>query len=147
VRQHDHGLGDDPVHNAKKTCLSCSEVTELLRFRCPRCSSEMFDASRPGLADPGLIDVMQGRQRISQQHTDHGSRLFMQGLADEALQEFEKAIEANPWNATAHGNIGVILLRRGEPQEALKRFERALESDPHVAGAREMVEKVRDQLH
>jgi tetratricopeptide (TPR) repeat protein len=89
---------------------------------------------------------MQGRQQLSQQHVDQGSRLFQQGLLDEAVREFERAIEVNPWNATAHGNIGVVFLRRGEPREALRWFERALEIDPEVPGAKAMVEQVQRQL-
>jgi tetratricopeptide (TPR) repeat protein len=140
------GIKNDPVLRAMKTCMVCGNVTELLRFRCPQCSSEMFDALRPEHLDWKLVEEANGRQQLSSQHVDHGSRLFMQGLIDEALQEFEKAIEINPFNATAHGNIGVIYLRRGKPKDALRWYERALEIDPEVAGAKEMVERVRAQL-
>lgn len=124
--------------------MQCGEVIELLRFRCPRCSSEMFDVASTG-AEPELVDAALRRQQLSGQHVDQGGRLFQQGLADEALQEFKRSIEANPWNATAHGNIGVIFLRRDQLREALRWFERALEIDPTVPGAREMVERIRSQ--
>jgi Tfp pilus assembly protein PilF len=126
--------------------MQCGEVVELLRFRCPRCSSELFDVAAAGAADPEFVEAMQGRQQLSLQHVDQGGRLFQQGLMDEALQEFQRAIEANPWNATAHGNIGVVFLRRGQPREALKWFERALEIDPQVPGGKEMAEQARRQL-
>ena len=136
---------DRGVLAAKKKCVQCGEVLEMLRFRCPKCSSEMFDVIATG-SDHELVEVMQGRQKLSQQHVDQGGRLFQQGLADEALKEFQQAIEANPWNATAHGNVGVIFLRRGQRREALEWFERALEIDPNVPGVKDMVTQVQRQL-
>jgi Tfp pilus assembly protein PilF len=138
-------MTDDRVLAATKKCAQCGQITELLRFRCPQCSSEMFDTASTG-AGPELVDAMLGRQKLSQQHVDQGGRLFQQGLTDEATEEFHKAIEANPWNATAHGNIGVIYLRQGQPKEAVKWFERALEIDPNVPGGKDMLEAAKRQL-
>jgi tetratricopeptide (TPR) repeat protein len=133
---------DRRVLEAVKTCAGCGKESELLRFRCPHCGSEGFSM----VPDQELVESMHGHQKLSQQHVDHGSRLFQQGLLDEALEEFGKALEANPWNATATGNTGVVFLRKGRPEEALKWFERALEIDPHVPGARQMAETARNQL-
>lgn len=127
---------------ARKKCLQCGEEVELLRFRCPNCGFEMFTLTS---ATPELMELARGRQQISQQHVDQGGRLFQQGLADEALREFQLAIEANPFNATAHGNIGVVFMRRAEPGEAFEWFERALEIDPNVPGGKEMLDEARRQ--
>lgn len=127
---------------AMKSCLKCGKETELLRFRCPHCSSELFMIP----PDQELHEDMLAHQKLSLQHVDQGSRLFKQGLFDQAEQEFSKAIEANPWNATAKGNIGVVLLRQGKPQKALCWFERALEIDPNVPGAKEMAKEARHQM-
>jgi len=131
------------ILNAVKICSHCQNKTELLRFRCPYCSSEIFFMISPNAE---LDDAMHAHQKLSQDHVDRGSRLFMQGMLDEALQEFSKAIEANPWNATAHGNIGVIFLRQGKPKKAHKYFKRALEIDPRVPGGKKMEEEARKQL-
>jgi Tfp pilus assembly protein PilF len=132
---------DDRVLFSRKQCLECGEITDLLRFRCPHCSSESF-----AVLEPELTDEMYGRQKRSQQHVDQGGRLFQQGLVDQALQEFHKAIEANPFNATAHGNIGVIYLRRGQAGKAQEWFEQALEIDPEVPGGRQMLSLAQEQL-
>lgn len=137
-------MDTDPVHYAHKICFTCGKITEFLRFRCPGCNSEMFDVA--SVEDPAMVDRMWALQKRSMQHTDQGAKLFQQGLADEALQEFHKAIETNRWNATAHGNIGIVYLRRGDPREALRWFEMALEIDPEVAGAKKMAETVRRQI-
>lgn len=135
-------MNDEPIDDARKKCMQCGEVVELLRFRCPGCGLEMFDVVS---AAPELVEEMYGRQQRSMQHVDQGGRLFKQGLADEAVDEFERAIEADRWNATAHGNIGVIHLRAGDPAEALRWFERALEIDPRLPGGKEMVDAARHQ--
>jgi Tfp pilus assembly protein PilF len=138
-------MNDDQLLIARKKCGECGENTELLRFRCPRCGSEVFDFVPTG-ADPELVSAMYARQKRSQQHVDRGGRLFQQGMHDEAFQEFQKAVEANPWNATAHGNIGVIFLRRGEPETALHWFKQAIEIDPNVPGGKAMLQKAQHQV-
>lgn len=132
---------------ARKSCSSCGEEIEMLRYRCPRCSSEMF-IFYPwwGVIFPELVEVAQTRQLLASERVDRGSLLFKQGMADEALQEFHQAIKVNPWNATAHANIGLVYFRRGQLKEALRWWERALEIDPHVGGVTEMVERVRREL-
>jgi Tfp pilus assembly protein PilF len=133
---------EDALAAARKKCMQCGAETELLRFRCPSCASEQFTLTS---ASPELWEIARGRQQLSQQNVDEGGRLFQQGMVEQAQQKFHQAIEANPFNAIAHGNIGVIFLRRGEPKEATEWFERALEIDPAVPGGREMLEKARSE--
>ncbi len=113
----------------------------MLRFACPSCGSERF-----AVESEEHQQLMRDRQRRSSQHVDRGGTLFQQGRHDEAEAEFRQAIEINPWNATAHGNIGVIFLRRGEPREAIRWLERALELNPRVPGGRECLEMAKNML-
>jgi tetratricopeptide (TPR) repeat protein len=131
------------VLDAVKICINCKKKIELLRFRCPYCGSEAFST----MPDQELIESMQGYQMLSQQHVDQGARLFKQGFFDQAQKEFLKSIEANPWNATAHGNIGMVLLRKNRPREAIKWFKKALKIDPRVPGGKEMIEEAQNQIH
>ncbi len=89
---------------------------------------------------------MAEHQYAAGQHVDRGSLLFKEGRHDEAEAEFRQAIAANPWNATAHANIGVVMLRRDRLEDAIRWFEKALEIDPQVAGVREMLARKRAEL-
>jgi len=121
-----------------KTCSGCGNEFELLRYACPRCGSM---AAAPPSQE--ALEFMQMRQKRVSGHVDRGSLLFKAGRLDEAEGEFRRAIDANPWNATAYGNLGVVMLHRDQPDDALEWFEKALEIDPAVPGVKEMVSKMR----
>jgi WD40 repeat protein/tetratricopeptide (TPR) repeat protein len=124
-----------------KTCDGCGNEFELLRYACPRCGDS--SATAPSAQAAGF---MWRHQEEASQHVDQGGLLFRQGRYDDAEQEFRTAIETNPWNATAHANIGMVMLRRDRLAEAIRCFERALEIDPRVAGVREMLAAQRAEL-
>jgi WD40 repeat protein/tetratricopeptide (TPR) repeat protein len=124
-----------------KACTACGHEFELLRHACPQCGST---AAMP--PDVEALQFMQMRQARASELVDRGALLFQSGRLDEAEATFRQAVEANPWNATAHGNLAVVLLRRGRKAEALEGFEKAVSIDPAVPGGREMVERLRAEL-
>jgi tetratricopeptide (TPR) repeat protein len=63
-------------------------------------------------------------------HSDLGFVLERQGLSDEAIEQYRKALELDPASASAHYNLGGALVRRGEPAVAERHFRAALERKP-----------------
>jgi WD40 repeat protein/tetratricopeptide (TPR) repeat protein/predicted RNA-binding Zn-ribbon protein involved in translation (DUF1610 family) len=124
-----------------KTCTACGHEFELLRHACPQCGSTM--ATPP---DVEALQFMQMRQAKASELVDRGALLFQSGKLDEAESTLREAVEANPWNATAHGNLGVVLLHRDRRAEALEWFEKAVGIDPDVPGGRAMVDRLRAEV-
>jgi tetratricopeptide (TPR) repeat protein len=54
-----------------------------------------------------------------------------------------KAIQANPWNATAHQDVGTTLWEMGDLTQALQWYEKALELDARRAVPAQMAALIR----
>jgi tetratricopeptide (TPR) repeat protein len=63
-------------------------------------------------------------------YNDLGFVLERQGLTDEAVRQYRKALELDPESASAHYNLGVSLMRRSEYAAAESHFRAALEQKP-----------------
>ena len=74
-----------------------------------------------------------GRQ--SEQMRQRGDTLLRIGQIDQAPEEYEGAIAANPDNAAAHLGKGRALVIRDNQDEALASFERAIELQPDYEAA------------
>jgi len=131
--------GDDErarrLMSMMKTC-PCGTQYELLRYACPNCGSSMSMSAPPLPFE--AIEFMQNRQGLANLHVDRGVMLAKRGQHEEALAEYGKAIEANPWNATAYQNVGTALWQLGDLTEALLWFDKALDLDPRRALAAQM---------
>jgi tetratricopeptide (TPR) repeat protein len=92
------------------------------------------------------MQFMQMRQARASELVDRGALLYQSGDLEQAETTLRQAVEVNPWNATASGNLGVVLLHRGQRAEALEWFEKAVEIDPALPGGREMVLRLRAEL-
>jgi tetratricopeptide (TPR) repeat protein len=63
-------------------------------------------------------------------HNDFGYDLLRWGRVDEAIAQFQKALEIKPNHASAHYYLGIALLQKGRVDEALVQFQKVLENDP-----------------
>jgi tetratricopeptide (TPR) repeat protein len=55
-----------------------------------------------------------------------GVMLARQGRVDEAIQQFERALQINPNDASTHNNLGIALASQGKADEAYQQFTQAL---------------------
>ena len=63
-----------------------------------------------------------------------GLALADNGQADEAIAQYQKALEINPGNAEAHNNLGLALLDRGQIGEAIAQYRQAQEDQARLCG-------------
>src|SRR5271165_4851418 len=68
-------------------------------------------------------------------HCNLGLALFQKGQVDDAIAQYEKAVEVFPNYVAAHYNLGNALLQKGELDKALAQYKRAVEIDPNDAEA------------
>ena len=64
-----------------------------------------------------------------------GFAFFQKGHAEEAIDQFEKAVEINPNDMDAHNDLGMALDEIGQLDEAIAQYQKALEINPNYAGA------------
>jgi tetratricopeptide (TPR) repeat protein len=69
------------------------------------------------------------------EHVALGTEYYEQGKLDEAVAEFQAAIELEPDNADAYRNLGTAYLEQGKDEEAAAAYEQAIELDPDFGEA------------
>lgn len=65
-----------------------------------------------------------------------GEMLDRSGRTEEAIEQYEKALESRPEYDKALNNLGLALERKGDIEGAVRRYEGAVRSNPSSAGAR-----------
>jgi protein O-mannosyl-transferase len=68
-------------------------------------------------------------------HSNLGVALAARGRIQEAMAQYEAALQANPNYAEAHYNLGLALMQSGKINEAMAQYEQALQADPNDAEA------------
>ena len=63
-------------------------------------------------------------------HTNLGSLLFQQGRMDEAIAQYQKALNIAPDYSEAHNDLGLALFQKGQVGEAIAHYEQALKTSP-----------------
>jgi len=71
----------------------------------------------------------------AQGHYDVGTDLLWLGRVQEAIEQYERAVQINPDFAGAHDHLGTALMQAGKTQEAIQHYERAVQIKPDYAGA------------
>jgi protein O-mannosyl-transferase len=66
-------------------------------------------------------------------HCKLGVALFEKGQVDDAVAEYQKALEINPNYVAAHYNLGNALFRKGQLDEAITQYQKAVEISPNDA--------------
>ncbi len=69
-------------------------------------------------------------------HYNMGLLLALTGRVNEAIQEYESALERDPMHSDARTNLAAALARQGRLDRAAAELRRLLEHDPENAGAR-----------
>jgi len=69
-------------------------------------------------------------------HYSLGLALFQDGRTDEAISEYQKALEMHPDDADAHASLGTALFKKGRADEAIAEFQEALRIQPDHSIAR-----------
>jgi tetratricopeptide (TPR) repeat protein len=68
-------------------------------------------------------------------HSNLGEALLKKGKLDEAILEYQKALEIKPKDAEAHRDLGNVFLKKGKLDEAVLEYQKALEIKPNFLGA------------
>jgi len=66
-------------------------------------------------------------------HNDLGFAFLQKGHVDEAMTQFQKALEINPTYADAYYNLGLAFFQKGHVDEAIIEYQKALGIDPNYA--------------
>ena len=69
-------------------------------------------------------------RKLGMAYIDEGADLFLQNQAEEAIAEYQKAIDLMPENGEFHNLLAQLYNRMGENDKALKELESASELDP-----------------
>jgi tetratricopeptide (TPR) repeat protein len=63
-------------------------------------------------------------------HNNLGAVFMIESRFDDAIQQFNTALQINPDAAVAHYNLGGTFRRMGRPQDAIGQYEQALRTQP-----------------
>jgi tetratricopeptide (TPR) repeat protein len=66
-------------------------------------------------------------------HYNLGNTLLQKGRVDEAIAQYQQALQIKPDYVGAHINLGIALLRKGQVDEAIVHFQMALQINPDYA--------------
>ncbi len=113
--------------------LTAEQVDGLLARTRARPLTDDYAPVENLLADVVRRDRPEG---LDFEHIRNGLREAEQGRLDEAVREFERALELNPSNVKALYNLGVARMNQGELRKALQVFGAALEAEPENADVR-----------
>lgn len=72
---------------------------------------------------------------LSDEHNSRGIELADRGWLDEAIREFQKAIDLDPGSAHAHDNLATVYSEKKLYREALEEYLAALKLEPESATA------------
>ena len=72
-------------------------------------------------------------------HNNLGRSFPQKKRMDEAIAQYQKALQINPDNADAHINLASALGQQGRVDEAIAHCQKALQINPHSAGAHKIL--------
>lgn len=87
------------------------------------------------LCDPEaeIKQALKDRADFSETHRDLGDRFYARGQYEHALGRYQRAVELDALNASAHYGLGLVYTKLGRFDEATKSIKEAAELDPaHV---------------
>lgn len=112
-----------PLIDAERTVEEIVTESGLVEFDVGKA---IFGLMQAGFVDKGgrksPESAANGTGAVKQ-HLDLGVAFYRSGMLDDAVREFEAALQADPHNARALHRLGLIALRRGELEDALSYFD------------------------
>jgi tetratricopeptide (TPR) repeat protein len=129
-----------------KKCMSCGASIVAGWPRCRYCGREI--GSMDGLTARGVRAAVRESEQQSPmgstavqtgavdanpavEHNARGAKLFEEEKYEEAITEFERAVDAEPENGQYHCNLAVAYDELDQDDEARREYERALELNPN----------------
>jgi tetratricopeptide (TPR) repeat protein len=68
-------------------------------------------------------------------HNNLGNALLRKDKVDDAIAQFQQALQINPGYAEAHNDLGAALLQQGKVDEAIAHYQQALQIEPGSGNA------------
>jgi tetratricopeptide (TPR) repeat protein len=115
----------------------------LLIFFSLNCAERTIIIERPSPTSPPPPSRNYGQEVTSQNHLANGKKFYHQGEYAKALQEFKKAVIADPRNWEARYYIGLCYQKLDHYKESISEFELCMEVEN---GDRLFISKVRFSL-
>jgi tetratricopeptide (TPR) repeat protein len=94
----------------------------------------LSDLGRYGEAEPFLRRALEGGDDALT-HYNLGTLLARTDRLDEAVGEYERALNGDASDVNARGNLAVVLVRQGKLERAARELTRILDIDPENAAA------------
>jgi len=112
------GYCGEPIVAAWKHCAACGHETGRAALAT---TPSPFTRPEPPEAQPGSAE----------EHNARGMSLYNQERCEEAILEFERALDLQPGNPLYHCNLGVVYAEMGRDEEALEEYETAIRLAPN----------------
>lgn len=72
---------------------------------------------------------------LVKEYINRGIEYINKDQLDEAMAEFQAALELNPGSVNAHGNLGIVYVKQGRYDEGIAEYKEAILLDPDNADA------------
>jgi tetratricopeptide (TPR) repeat protein len=90
---------------------------------------------------------MCGKEEPAEEHFKRGNELSLSGEFEEAVAEYEQALEIEPENVDLMSNLGVAYYNLGQLDKAIDQYSRAIEIAPNDADIRSNLAAAYVQKH
>ncbi len=126
----------------QRRCLQCGGPVVETWQRCPTCGDNLEVSSpstRPsawsmvpqGNPEPTQVSANSPSQTPAEEHNARGMHLYEQEEYEEAVREFEAALDLAPGTPLFHCNLGVAYAELGRDDEALEEYQTAIRLAPN----------------
>jgi len=78
---------------------------------------------------------------MAEAYSNLGFALYQKGQVDEAIAEYQKALDLNPGLADTHTRLGIALWQKGRRDEAIAQLQEVVRLNPHDSNAQSNLAK------
>jgi tetratricopeptide (TPR) repeat protein len=128
--------GGDPEHPDDPFAQAAQKIFEDADPYILAASQRESDPSKSlELAKRIISDRPKTDPSVSWAHNLIGGILLDQGQTDDAIHEYQIALELDPYSAVYHNNLGYALTIQHMINEGMREFSKAVDLDPHLMSA------------